>query len=234
MINVLIDHFRSKHTVVRVNAAETILSLFGRLKSLHDYEEAVKHLLIEQDDIDIYKAVFERPIYVQLLGIASLNSNGYVREKAIHEIARLKDANGLRFILLRLGDWVEAVREAATSALSSFLKDVYFFDVLQQLPTIDRLLAVERVDLRSTYHRIMQFILNRNIPKHFIKSYKPWMITPVIGFDRWKLKAINLFTTPPSGELERANLIYARLDVGKLGKTAAREKLLQELKFYLG
>jgi hypothetical protein len=99
---------------------------------------------------------------VQLLGIASLNGNGYVREKAVRELSRLKNTDGLRFILLRLGDWVVEVRKAATAGVLSFLESRYIDNWLKQLTAIDWLLKVERVDLREIHNQIIQFILSHH------------------------------------------------------------------------
>ncbi len=51
--------------------------------------------------------------------------------------------------------------------------------------------------------------------------------------DKWKLKAIRLFTAPPKNELERANKIYSSLNTSSLRMTLSRTNLFQDLKFYL-
>jgi HEAT repeat protein len=143
------------------------LYLFAKLKSLNDYSETLKHLGIKKSDLDFYRVDFDERTYVQLLGIASLNGNGYVREQAVKELERIKNADGLKFILLRLSDWVEAVRKAATEAVTSYLEDAYIDDVLKQLPTIDWLLTVGRIDLSVIHSRIIQFIVNRDFSEDF-------------------------------------------------------------------
>ena len=170
----LIGFLRNDNPLIRTKAAETILFLFGKLKSLNEYADALKHLPIVKNDLDYYRVDFEEKTYLQLLGIASLNSSGYVREKAVKELARLKNPDGLKFILLRLGDWVVEVREAAIEGISSFLENNYIEDLLKQLPTIDWLLKVERVDLSPVYNRIIQFILSQEFSEEFfikIKNY---------------------------------------------------------------
>src|SRR5581483_6342449 len=117
----LIEFLRSDSVLIQNKAAETILFLFGKLTSLNDYSGTLKHLHIEKNDLDFYRVDFDENTYVQLLGIASLNSSGYVREKAVKELSRLKKAAGLKFILLRLGDWVAEVRKVATEGILSFL-----------------------------------------------------------------------------------------------------------------
>jgi HEAT repeat protein len=163
----LIGFLRSENALIQARAAETILHLFTKLKSLNDYADALKHLPIEKSDLDFYRVDFDETTYIQLLGIASLNRNGYVREKAVKELSRLKNADGLKFILLRLGDWVEAVRKGANEAVSFFLEDAYIDAWLRQLSVIDWLLDVKRVDLREVHSRILQFIVNRDFSEDF-------------------------------------------------------------------
>jgi HEAT repeat protein len=168
----LIQFLRSDNLLIQTKAAETILFLFRKLKSLNEYADTLKHLPIEKSDLDYYRVDFDEKTYLQLLGIASLNSSGYVREKAVKELARLKNTDGLKFILLRLGDWVSAVREAATEGTLSFLESSYIDDLLKQLPTIDWLLKVGRVDLSEIHDRIIQFILIQNFSEEFYNKIK--------------------------------------------------------------
>ena len=150
----------SNNVLIQTKTAETIVHLFGRLRSLNAYNEAPKHLQVKLRDIDLFLSDFEEEISVKLLSMASLNSSGYVREKAVVAMGRLKNKAGLKFILLRLGDWVPEVRNAATAAIDSFLEPRYLDVWLQELPTIDWLLKVQRVDLSDIHHLINAFILD--------------------------------------------------------------------------
>src|SRR5882757_1056967 len=141
----LISFLKSDNSLIQEKSAETILHLFAKLKSQNDYADSLKHLSIDKSDLDLYRVDFDEKTYLQLLGIASLNSSGYVREKAVKEIGRLKNTNGLKFILFRLSDWVLPVRKAATEAINSFLDTAYIDQLLKELSTIDSLLNVKRV-----------------------------------------------------------------------------------------
>lgn len=48
-----------------------------------------------------------------VLGGLSFHPNGYVREAAVKRLASVSDSSEVRFLLLRLNDWVPEVREAA-------------------------------------------------------------------------------------------------------------------------
>ncbi|MGB3008622.1 MAG: hypothetical protein WBC06_19050, partial [Chitinophagaceae bacterium] len=98
----LFSFLKSDNTLIQEKSAETILNLFAKLKSQNDLADSLKHLTIDKSDLDLYRVDFDEETYLQLLGIASLNSSGYVREKAVKEITRLQNTNGLKFILYRL------------------------------------------------------------------------------------------------------------------------------------
>lgn len=52
-----------------------------------------------------------------VLGFLSFHQNGYVREAAVKQLAVLHDGPELRYLLLRLNDWVPQVRDAARQAV---------------------------------------------------------------------------------------------------------------------
>lgn len=168
----LYGFLKSDNTLIQEKSAETILHLFSKLKSQNDYADGLKHLNIDKSDLDLFRVAFDEKTYLQLLGIASLNSSGYVREKAVKELARLKNTGGLKFILLRLSDWVLPVRQAATEAVNSYLDIVYIGEFLKQLSTIDWLLNVKRVDLTETHSRIIEFIFKQEFSDEFYHKIK--------------------------------------------------------------
>jgi HEAT repeat protein len=51
------------------------------------------------------------------LGALSYNRSGYVREAAVHALAKCSDVRAVPFLLLRMNDWVPAVREVAVAAM---------------------------------------------------------------------------------------------------------------------
>jgi hypothetical protein len=103
-INPLMPFLRSDNSIIRGKAAETIIVLFGKLKSITDSINCLKYLSFTEKDLQYYQDNFDAKIYLQLLRIASLNTDGYIRQKSIIEIARLKDVDALWFILYRLAD----------------------------------------------------------------------------------------------------------------------------------
>src|ERR1019366_1318107 len=112
-ISFLVEFLKDSNSNIRAKSAETIIHLYQQLKSQNELYESLKYIKIDIADINHYKMFFVPDTYLQLLGIASLNQNGYTREKAIKKLADSKNPNAIKFILLRLGDWVTAVRETA-------------------------------------------------------------------------------------------------------------------------
>jgi hypothetical protein len=47
------------------------------------------------------------------LGVASMHYSGYVRDAALRRLSDTQDGSELPFLLLRLNDWVEEVRQTA-------------------------------------------------------------------------------------------------------------------------
>jgi hypothetical protein len=168
----LFKFLRSDNTLIQEKSAETIVHLFDRLKSQNEYTDSLKNLNISKSDLDFYRGNFEENIYLKLLGIASLNCNGYVREKAVNELARLKNIDGLKFILLRLSDWVLPVRNSALKAITSFLTQTYFDGLLKNLLVIDWLLTVKRIDLTEIHNTIIQFILSPELSDELFDKMK--------------------------------------------------------------
>lgn len=74
-------------------------------------------------------------IYVLILG--SYHPNGYFREKCLYELAKYE--NTLPYIVLRMNDWVEKIRVAATKIAVEKVQSCDLDELIETLPQIDRL-----------------------------------------------------------------------------------------------
>jgi len=105
---------------------------------------------------------FNPEISVHLLGVASLNCNGYIREKALKLVSALTDSRMVPYILLRLNDWVLPVRNLA----EDILKDTFTYEnidaFIDNFYLIDKLQNVSRADLESTRNGILEYLRNDN------------------------------------------------------------------------
>lgn len=84
---------------------------------------------------------------VAILKVASCHGNGYVREASLEEMSKLKP-NGalLPFMIIRLNDWVEAVRNKANWV---FLETLQFLPVLDILPCVALLPWMRQSEMRA-------------------------------------------------------------------------------------
>ncbi len=81
-----------------------------------------------------------------LLGLASLHSNGYVREAATCALAAQRSGKELSFLLIRLNDWVTQVRSVAELAVTERISTDYAVHFLANIGLVLHLRACGRVD----------------------------------------------------------------------------------------
>lgn len=75
--------------------------------------------------IEPIKLLDELTIPTNVLGLLSFNPNGFVREKALRQLASRFDGKELPFILLRANDWVESIHNQAIAAIKERLEGDY-------------------------------------------------------------------------------------------------------------
>jgi len=150
---------RDDHPVIRNKASEAFLFFWEKAESPNLKEIWFRGLPFDNELLDYFRIDFDHDTYLPLIRIASLNRNGFVREKSVNELGRLHSQENLKFILLRLGDWVAQVRFAAITTIRTYLVPEYGNWLLGALPLIDQQLEIQRVDLSEIYEEILQFIL---------------------------------------------------------------------------
>lgn len=91
---------------------------------------------------------------VELLGVASLNWNGYTREAAVRALGELSHPRRVPYLLMRLGDWVSEVRIAAERALQRCLDQPIVLPFVEHHRLVEHLRRVGRVNLIATVDRI--------------------------------------------------------------------------------
>lgn len=103
-----------------------------------------------------------------LLCVASLSSNGYIREAAIQAMSGKRNAIQLPFILWALRDWVPQVREAAYQTFETCFVDSLAEAWFDQYTLLKHVAMAERVDLTPMLDRITAFLLTQ--PEALIKA----------------------------------------------------------------
>lgn len=84
---------------------------------------------------------------VEMLGVATLNANGRVRETALRALGELGHRRAVPYVLLRLSDWVAEVRAAAQSVLRGLMQGGIARELLEYHYLIERLELVQRANL---------------------------------------------------------------------------------------
>ncbi|HYI09314.1 MAG TPA: hypothetical protein VEK57_09595 [Thermoanaerobaculia bacterium] len=93
-----------------------------------------------------------------VLGVVSFHANGFVREAAVNGLATLRDGSELRYLFLRLNDWVPPVRIAAHRAVLDRLGVDSASAVAASLPLIGRLARLPYEDRASLIARLAQVL----------------------------------------------------------------------------
>ncbi|MEI6949839.1 HEAT repeat domain-containing protein [Paraflavisolibacter sp. H34] len=149
---------------IREAACATIVTLFQKLHSRRESYESLRGCAFSPDDIDYYASAFDREKLVSLLGICSLNGNGYVRARAVKGLSEIEHPHAIRFLLYRLADWVLPIRQAALQGLQNYLTPRYLDALIESLPLLEWLQKVERTDLGPLYQQIITFLMEGNRP----------------------------------------------------------------------
>ena len=143
-------------------AAKTIQSLMQKVKP-----SQWTQLYSSFSYIDIYKtkqvdvlSQFPDSMAVELLGVASLNASGYIRQDAIKALKKCKSSRKIPYLLLRLADWVPQVRDAALKAVSECFKEKYAESFLGYTYILDWMARVERVDLTQIRNQIIECVIS--------------------------------------------------------------------------
>ena len=173
-IHVLIPFLKSNDEIFRQRTAEVITSLFDKLKSQNQLYDSLKYVPIHLSDIEFFSNTFPGDVSVKLLALSSLNHNGYVRQRAIETLAMTKHPLGIRFLIIRLNDWVQNVREVAASCIQKYFHDDYREEFISQLDHIVGLRNVGRIDLTKEYESILGYVLEKKLTT---ETYQSLMVT---------------------------------------------------------
>ncbi|MEW6348422.1 MAG: HEAT repeat domain-containing protein [Thermodesulfobacteriota bacterium] len=139
-------------------AAQTVRTLMEKA-SHDDWRRLYGFFCFQHIDLDPKKvralSRFEAPVAVHLLGVATLNGNGFVREAALRLLGDLGDPVTIPYVMLRLADWVAQVRNVAKQLLPCLLETLTVSDMLRYRALVDGLARIERVDVSDLHGQIL-------------------------------------------------------------------------------
>lgn len=96
-------------------------------------------------------------------GLLSFHRNGYVREAAVRRLAGLTLGFELRFLLLRLNDYVPPVRAAAQSAVDARVRPELAEALVQALPLVEQLASWKRAGHGPTVRAVREVLMRPDV-----------------------------------------------------------------------
>ncbi len=151
-------------TEVARKAAKAVHRLFHSVHAFKKTElyDTFRHLHLNIYDINKFDR-FDLEVKLTLLGISSMNSNGYVREEALNRIINFPNQQTFPFILYRLTDWVRPIRDKAEIAIQKVIEQENPIFFIQNHKLIIWLQRIQRVDLSEIYNRITNLIVQTKL-----------------------------------------------------------------------
>ncbi len=169
-----LSHFLTDESpLVRRTAADAIGHLMAlcRPEQLVELEGLVRHYWggysypkwVQFGRQDVDKLPTPRTTQAAALGLASFHWNGRIRERAVQLLDSITDGSEVPFLLIRLNDWVDAVREPARLAVTRRLHGSKLEAFIANIALVVRLLEQHRVDHGQIVQAVMQSLVT---PEH--------------------------------------------------------------------
>lgn len=162
----LLSYALAPNHEVRAEARSAIRRLFERLplEQLPALDEALRTGWVHVEDWyglkpSVKKLNRRDADDLTLLAFMSAHRNGYVREEAIHSLGKDSSGTAIPFLLVRLVDWVEAVRRAADIELIDKLQPQFGSVFVRCLGLLGRLSEHSR--FRPAYREWVDELLRR-------------------------------------------------------------------------
>lgn len=158
-INYIFPLILTKNATLVLTAAQIVAGVMNRIedKAWNRIYDQIKYTKIDEKSM-VSLLDFEPNITIHLLGVASLNSSGYVREKALKLISGVKHPSAIPYVLLRLNDWVRSIRNLAEHILKNMLTADNISLFINYFALINRLQNSVRVDLKNIKKEIIDFL----------------------------------------------------------------------------
>lgn len=154
-----------------VLAAEVVTSVMGKItqKQWNTVYDSLKYLNFDKDNLTVLLKYPEH-LSIHLIGVATLNSNGFVREKALRILSGAMKPEAVPYVLLRLSDWVEPIREIAYHVLRNTLTIHNIDAFIIHFYLIEKLKHIRRVDLNKIRKEIIYYLKDETVIER-IKQY---------------------------------------------------------------
>jgi HEAT repeat protein len=166
--SLLMSATRDEEPFVQATASAVMISRFNELKEVRNVEERMRQLALQPTDPRFWSATRPWDETVVLVCIASVNHSGHVRQAALAQMTLSPDPHYLPFILKRMGDWVQQVRDQARTTLMAHKAAGFRTGFLAAINEVEALLTVKRVDLRPVYEELMHWLVRDVAPEQLL------------------------------------------------------------------
>jgi len=148
-----------KNRELAMAAARVICGIMEKIegRDWNSLYNRIKYTKINENQL-VKVLVFPSEMRISLLGVASLNWNGYVREKALKLMAGIPNGTAIPYILLRLNDWIKNIRELALHILKNTLTEKNIDVFINHFYLVDKLANVQRTNLNNIRDEIITFL----------------------------------------------------------------------------
>jgi len=158
-------------TEVATSCAQTIHRLLTKQTTFKNKTlyNSLRHIYLREEDLEKFDK-FEVTLKLSLLNIASMNSSGYIREKALDGLLANSNQFTFPYIIFRLSDWVPRIKSKAEKAIKDIIRKEEPEFLIKNHGLIDWLLKIERSDLSYIHNDIIQFIFSDSNIERIVKS----------------------------------------------------------------
>jgi len=142
-------------------SAESALAAMSAIAAVVTASPADDLPWIEEFVRSAWRVSWREPVIVQdllrstgklsadVIGVLSFHPSGFVREAAVKRLGALADGSEVRYLLLRLNDWVPQVREAARLAVLARLRADYVTAFTRNFTLFERAIRAGRVEVAT-------------------------------------------------------------------------------------
>lgn len=120
---------------------------------------SLKYIHLKNKDFVKFLA-FEEDVQNSLFCVASMNSDGYIREEALTFLIKTPTQSTFPFILFRLADWVPRIRQKVEREIRHLIQKQKPEFLIRNHKILDWILKVERTNLLEIHQGITEFIFS--------------------------------------------------------------------------
>ncbi|MCT4595430.1 MAG: hypothetical protein N4A57_14355 [Anaeromicrobium sp.] len=120
--------------------------------------------------VDLIDRFGKEGIYI--LAILTLHPDGHVREDSLRKLLEFEHGFKIKFVMIRVNDWVKPIRDFAKKELIKYIKDEYIKDIIECILIIERMNNWGRDDFLDIVFKLEELIINERNYKLLLDMYE--------------------------------------------------------------